>query len=58
MNKGVLGSLKKKQPWEIIELASSRQQVIVIVILEGIEMKALINSRANINTIDKILVQI
>ena len=58
MDKGVLGSLKRKQPWEIIELLTNRQRLIVIVILEGLRIEALIDSRVYINTIDSILVQI
>ena len=51
----MLESLKRKQPWEIIELLSNRQQVIVIVILEELKIEALINSRAYVNIIDNTL---
>ena len=54
----MLESLKRKQPREIIELVSSGQQVTIIVTLEGIEIKTLIDLEANINAIDKTLVQI
>ena len=57
MDKGVLESLKRKQPWEIIELVSNGRQVIVTIILEGLKIEALIDSRAHVNTIDSILVQ-
>ena len=57
MNKKALGSLKRKQPQEIIELSSNKQQVIVIVILEGLRIEALIDSRAHVNIIDNTLVQ-
>ena len=50
----MLGSLKRKQPREIIEIATNKQWLIVIVILEGLRIEALINSRAYINTIDNI----
>ena len=39
----MLGSLKRKQPREIIELLTSRQQLIVIVVLEELRIKALID---------------
>ena len=57
MDKGVLGSLKRKQPWEIMELSNNGQRVIVIVILEGLKIEALIDLGAQVNTIDNILVQ-
>ena len=54
----MLESLKKKQPQEIIELSTSGQQLIVIVILEGLRIEALIDFGVHINAIDNILVQI
>ena len=57
MDKGTLGSLKGKQPQEIIELSSNRQRLTAIVTLEGHKIETLINSRVHINAIDSILVQ-
>ena len=54
----MLRSLKRKRPREIIELSTNKQRLIVIVILEGLRIEALIDSRAHINTIDNILIQI
>ena len=40
-----------------MELLTNGQQLIVIVILEGLRMEELIDSRVHINAIDSILVQ-